>query len=163
VDIPLNDRGIAQARAAAPMLRNRGITTIVSSPLGRARVTAEIVAAELGLPIGFDEELREVSFGTQEGKPMAGAWFGEWVSGQATPEGAESFVALRARAVRAINRALVNPATVLIVAHGALFRALRAEMGLEPNVRTANAVPFLCEPATPWNLVPGGDFSINIP
>jgi probable phosphoglycerate mutase len=39
-----------------------------------------------------------------------------------------------------------------VVAHGALFRALRAEMGLEPNVRTRNAWPMLCEPGTPWTL-----------
>jgi probable phosphoglycerate mutase len=43
---------------------------------------------------------------------------------------------------------------VLVVAHGALFRALRAEMGLEPNVRTPNAVPYFCEPASPWTLTP---------
>jgi len=39
VDIPLNATGIAQARAAAERLRNRGIATIVASPLSRARVT----------------------------------------------------------------------------------------------------------------------------
>jgi len=53
-----------------------------------------------------------------------------------------------------INQALGRPAPVLVVAHGALFRALRAEMGLEPNVRTPNAVPFFCEPGTPWTLTP---------
>ena len=156
--MPLNEAGLAQAHEAAPLLRHRGITTIISSPLSRARVTAEIVAAVLGLPISFDEELREVSFGVQEAKPMDGAWFAEWVDGTATPEGAETFVALRARAARAINRVLANPAPVLVVAHGALFRALRADMGLEPNVRTANAMPFLCEPGKPaWNLVPAAD------
>ena len=51
-------------------------------------------------------------------------------------------------------RALARPAPVLVVAHGALFRALRAEMGLEPNVRTPNAMPFWCEPGSPWALVP---------
>jgi probable phosphoglycerate mutase len=57
--------------------------------------------------------------------------------------------------VAAVNRALTRPAPVLVVAHGALFRALRAEMGLEPNVRTANGVPLFCEPASPaWNLLP---------
>ena len=81
-------------------------------------------------------------------------WFAEWVAGNFTPEGAETFASLRARAAAAINRALANPAPVLVVAHGALFRALRAEMGLEPNVRTANAMPLFCEPGTPWTLTP---------
>ena len=35
-------------------------------------------------------------------------------------------------------------AVVLVVAHGALFRALRGAMGHEPNVRTRNAVPVVC-------------------
>jgi probable phosphoglycerate mutase len=153
VDIPLNPTGIAQAQAAAQLMRNRGIGSIVASPLSRAKDTADAVAAQLGLPVALDEGLREVSFGVQEGKPMSD-WFAEWVEGAYTPENAESFADLRARAVAAINRALANPAPVLVVAHGALFRALRAEMGLEPNVRTPNAMPFFCEPGDPWTLTP---------
>jgi len=53
---------------------------------------------------------------------------------------------------------LEHPHPVLIVAHGGLFRALRAEMGLEPNVRAANGVPLLCQPPgvadQPWTLIP---------
>ncbi len=126
----------------------------MASPLSRAHVTAQIVAEVLRLPVALDEELREVSFGAKEGHPMAD-WFQTWVDGDFTPEGAESFPELRVRAVRAINRCLTNPAPVLIVAHGALFRALRAEMGLEPNIRMPNAVPYLCEPGTPWTLTAG--------
>ena len=145
VDIPLNPTGLAQARAAAEMLRNRGIATIISSPLSRARVTAEIVAEQLDLPVTLDDGLREVAFGVQEGKTM-GDWFAGWVAGQFTPEGAESFAALRRRAVTAVNRAVEQPPVVLVVAHGALFRALRAGMGVEPNMRTRNAVPIWCAP-----------------
>lgn len=44
---------------------------------------------------------------------------------------------------------------MLVVGHGALFRALRADMGLEPNVRTPNATPVFCEPGVPaWTLTP---------
>lgn len=153
VDIPLNAVGIAQAANAAQVLRHRGIATIVASPLSRARDTANAVGEQLGLPVAIDEGLREVAFGVQEGQPMA-EWFADWVAGHHTPEGAESFAGLRARATAAVNRALALTAPVLIVAHGALFRALRAEMGLEPNVRTPNATPFFCEPGMPWTLTP---------
>ena len=157
VDIPLNPVGVAQAERAAGSLREQGLRAIVSSPLSRARVTAEIVAAPLGLPIAFDDALREVSFGVQEGCPM-GDWYDDWVAGRFTPEGAETFAALRARATAAIGRALARPDPVLVVAHGALFRAVRAEMGLVPNIRTPNAVPFLCQPGPapgdPWTLTP---------
>jgi broad specificity phosphatase PhoE len=148
----LNATGIAQARAAAPLLRNRGIAAIVSSPLSRARVTAEIVAEALALPLRIEDGLREVAFGVQEGQAMTD-WFAGWIAGTFTPEGAETFAGLRHRAVAALNRCLALPPAVLVVAHGALFRALRAEMGLEINLRTRNAVPMFCEP-TPdgWKL-----------
>jgi len=153
VDIPLNPVGIAQARTAAQLLRNRGIRSVVASPLSRAHDTALAAAEVVGRPVQLDPELKEVAFGVQEGEPMA-EWFDEWVHGRFTPEGAESFAELRRRAVRAVNRALESEAPVLVVAHGALFRALRSAMQLEPNIRTPNGVPLLCEPGTPWTLTP---------
>ena len=159
VDIPLNEVGRAQAHTAAGLLKTRGIRSVVASPLSRAHDTALTAGQAIGRDVVLDEELREVSFGVQEGQPMS-QWFHDWVAETFTPEGAESFAALRARAVRAVNRALEQESPVLVVAHGALFRALRAEMGLEPNVRTPNAVPFFCEPpAQPggaWTLTPAG-------
>lgn len=155
VDVPLNVTGSLQARSAAERLRDRGITTIVSSPLSRARVTAEIVGDALGLPVRIDDGLREVRFGVQEGKPMSD-WFPNWVAGRFTPEGAESFAALRRRAVTSINLATALPPVVLVVAHGALFRALRTAMAIEPLLRTPNAVPIRCDPPGArdgaWNL-----------
>jgi probable phosphoglycerate mutase len=145
VDIPLNETGLAQARSASLLLRGRGIRSIISSPLSRAKVTADIAAAQLGLQVQIDDGLKEVAFGVMEGKPMS-EWFQPWVDGLLTPEGAESFPTLTKRAVAAINRSIARPPVVLVVAHGALFRALRGAMGHEPNVRTRNAVPVWCEP-----------------
>jgi probable phosphoglycerate mutase len=157
-DIPLNAVGLAQAERAARTLEGSGIATIVSSPLSRAKATAEIVAGALRLPVAaFDDDLREVNFGVQEGRPM-GDWYDDWIAGAFTPERAEPFPALLARAVMAVNRALGRPAPVLVVAHGALFRALRLAFGHEPNVRTPNALPIRCEPPTDggdaWALTP---------
>jgi broad specificity phosphatase PhoE len=155
VDVPLNAAGREQARIAAERLRGRGIASVVCSPLSRARDTAEVAAAALGLPVAIDESLREVRYGVQEGQPMS-EWFVEWIAGRFTPDGAESFAALRQRAVAAINRAVTRPPAVLVVSHGAFFRSLRAAMGLEPNVRWPNAAPTLCTPPGPnggaWRL-----------
>jgi len=156
-EVPLNAVGRAQADAAAALLRGRGIRTIVASTLGRARETAEIAAAAIGLPVHFDPALQEVSFGDHEAKPMLAAWFDDWVAERYTPAGGESFAELRDRAVGAVNRALLLDAPVLIVAHGAVFRALRSAMGLEPGVRLANGTPFFCQPPSghgPWSLLP---------
>ena len=156
-DIPLNQVGIAQAQRAARTVAPVGIASIVASPLGRALHTAEIAAAAIGVTVETDPDLREVNFGAQEGLPM-GDWYDDWIAGTYTPDGGETFVELRDRATGAINRALTRPAPVLVVAHGALFRALRQAMGLEPNIRTPNALPLLMEPpakgGTAWRITP---------
>jgi probable phosphoglycerate mutase len=158
-DIALNKVGVAQAERAARTLAglDLGIRTIVASPLTRARVTAEHAAAALGLPLLMDEGLMEVAFGEQEGLPM-GDWYDDWIAGTYTPAGAEPFAALVARAVAAVNRATARPGPVLVVAHGALFRALRLAFGHEPNVRTPNALPILCAPPAEgeaiWTVTP---------
>ena len=150
-DIPLNELGLSQAREAAERLRDRGITSIVASPLSRARVTAEIVGEVLGLEVTLEPDLREVSWGVHEGKPLA-EWFHTWISGHATPEGAESFAELRRRAVAGLNRAMAKPPAVLIVAHGGVFRAIRHAMKLEITGRTRNCVPMWCEPPAAGGL-----------
>lgn len=159
-DIPLNATGLEQADAAAKLLNHRGIRTVVASPLIRAKATAEAAAAVIGRPVQFDPELQEVSFGDHEAKPMLAEWFDDWVAEKYTPAGGESFADLRNRTVEAINRALTLEAPVLIVAHGAIFRALRSAMGLEPGVRLANGTPFFCEPNRhdeSWSLIPVTD------
>ncbi|HEY8613193.1 MAG TPA: histidine phosphatase family protein [Roseomonas sp.] len=156
VDIPLNSVGLAQAGRAAEALVGKGIRSIHASTLTRARVTAEIVAARLNLPVTLDPELMECAFGVQEGQEMSG-WFDDWIAGKTTPQGAEPFSNLRERAVRAINRAIANPGPVLVVAHGALWRAFRQAAGLEANIRTPNALPLWVEPpsaARGWHFTP---------
>jgi probable phosphoglycerate mutase len=70
-DSPLTELGRAQARAFGRRLADLVAreTPIVSSPLGRARATAEIVreTAELTGPIAFDARLAEVSMGSWDG------------------------------------------------------------------------------------------------
>lgn len=154
-DVPLNATGRAQAARAAAALAGRGITAIVASPLVRARDTALAVGEALGLPVAFDPDLREVAFGVQEGRPMSD-WYEAWIAGGPPPEGAETFAALRARAVAALGRALARPGPVLVVAHGALFRAVRDACGLSAAVRTPNALPLRLDPPAapdaPWRI-----------
>ena len=152
-NVPLNAAGIAQGQAAARLLKGHGIRAIVVSTLHRAQQTAALVGEALGIEPTSDEGLQEASFGSQEGQPM-GSWYDEWVAGSYTPEGAETFAALRSRVVPALDRALRLPGPVLVIAHGAMFRAVRAAMGLSALVRTDNGVPLHCEPGSPWVLTP---------
>ena len=68
VDIELNATGIKQAEETALKLKNTAIDIIISSPLKRARQTAEIINKETNLPIIIDERISERDFGEFEGK-----------------------------------------------------------------------------------------------
>lgn len=73
VDVPLNATGTAQAVQAARALAALRPSRIVSSPLARARATAQVLAEELGggtgaaVPVDVVEDLVERSFGAWEG------------------------------------------------------------------------------------------------
>jgi broad specificity phosphatase PhoE len=73
VDSPLTELGVRQAHAVGRLLRDLirdpAGWRIVSSPLGRAAATAEIVARRLGgLPVELDERLKEMSWGSHDGR-----------------------------------------------------------------------------------------------
>jgi len=153
IDIPLNDNGRAQSKAAATRLAGQGIVAIVCSPMLRTRETAAIVNEVLGLPITFEPGIREVVFGGMEGKPF-GSWFQDWFDGSSTPAGAESFAELSKRVGTALETILALPGPVLIVAHGGVFRAIRNLMGITREGITPNGLPLYCQP-TPggWQVV----------
>ncbi|WP_314502454.1 histidine phosphatase family protein [uncultured Microbacterium sp.] len=129
-DIPLNDTGRAQARAAAATLSGE---IIVSSDLSRARETAQIIAAERGLPDPRTyPELRERSYGEAEGVEAADflTRWGSWHTAEIP--GAEPWPHVRRRALRALARVVSDArratapgaASVIVVTHGALIREL---------------------------------------
>ncbi len=68
-DIPLNAQGQIQAQNAQKLLAQVTLDFAVSSPLSRARQTAEIIlASHPGLPLHLLPELQEISHGAWEGK-----------------------------------------------------------------------------------------------
>ena len=76
----LTATGKKQAAAAAERLKREGIGTIYSSPMGRARETAEFTARHLGLPITELGFMHEISWGgpgvPENGHPWT---LGEWI------------------------------------------------------------------------------------
>lgn len=63
-DVPLSERGEAQARALGPLLEGREFDGVWSSDLERARATARLAFGEPRV----DRRLREMDFGELEGK-----------------------------------------------------------------------------------------------
>ncbi len=60
IDLPLSERGRAQAERLAARMAMRGISAIYSSPLKRTMQTAQAIARPLGHAIRDDSRLREV-------------------------------------------------------------------------------------------------------
>ncbi|HEY4016762.1 MAG TPA: histidine phosphatase family protein [Polyangiaceae bacterium] len=134
-DIPLNEIGRTQAREVAERLRALHPSGVASSDLSRARETAEIIAAALGLPeVYVDAGLRERAFGVFEGltrgeceERHATAWR-RWQESRHPPEGGEAHDALAARAVAAMGRVAEriarDDAPAIVVTHGGTLRAV---------------------------------------
>ncbi|MDO5706603.1 MAG: histidine phosphatase family protein [Paracoccus sp. (in: a-proteobacteria)] len=117
-DLALTPRGLDQARQAADALRGSGIEVVLTSPLMRARQTAETIAGMLGLaPINI-AGLAERNWGAWEGAPQA------TLRRDDTPPGGEAPVIFHDRIARAF-RALDLAGSTLIVAHSGTAREIR--------------------------------------
>ncbi len=135
-DSPLTALGLAQARAAAALLAGQGIASVWSSPLVRARVTADTVAAHIAAPVTALPDLAERDWGAWEGQPRA------ILDREATPPGGESPAVFRIR-IRAALAAIAGPFPVLIVAHSGTAREIHALLSDRPFRRPGNAAPIL--------------------
>ncbi len=125
-DIPLNDTGRQQALETAHSLaeEERKWSLITSSPLSRARETAQIIADHLEETLGDPvEALREQNYGVAEGVSID-EFNARWPNREF--EGGESSEQLADRALRVLDhldQAEPN-GHVLAVSHGALIRRL---------------------------------------
>lgn len=142
-DIPLNARGREQAEALGRYFQDFPFQAIYSSPLSRAKETAEIVARPHGLTVWTYEALREIDFGAWEGhtyEEIRELWPGEIEAfyrsdGMMKARGGESFCDVAQRTVEQIHRLMEHHADgdkVLIASHGAAIRCmLFGLLGLE--------------------------------
>ena len=136
-DVPLSELGARQAEALGRALRSRRVSAVYTSPLQRARRTAEIAAGGLGVPLLAVDDLRELSLGEWEGRTveevraLPGDPYERWVRDPVTclPPGAEPLEEVQTRVVRAIAEiaaAHPNGQDVLIVCHGGVISAYLA-------------------------------------
>jgi broad specificity phosphatase PhoE len=140
--VELNAKGRAQVEAAAHLAETLKPNLIVTSPLVRARQSAEILAAGLGgnIPVVEDSEIAEVLYGRWEGMTyeelIEDPHYLEYRKSpieHPTP-GGETIPQVQARGVAAIGRAITANANqrVLFVSHGDIIRTVLCHfMGLE--------------------------------
>ncbi|WP_236791377.1 histidine phosphatase family protein [Amycolatopsis sp. GM8] len=140
----LTPRGLDQAARAAAALAERAAGAIFSSDLPRARQTAEVIAAALGLPVREDPRLREQNLGFLEGKRFADPLDGGvvqdeidrlWREPWRRPRGGESITDLYERIHATLDEYAKRDGELILVAHGGPVR-----------VATTSADPRLREP-----------------
>jgi probable phosphoglycerate mutase len=153
-DVPLNDLGRRQAAHAGRVLadllvrdgRDQVALPFVSSPLGRARATMELLRGELKLPPGdyaLDDRLREIGYGVWEGSTLAEMQaadpklYARRLTAKWTlaPEGGETYAEVQVRMADWYRS--VTSETVA-VAHGGTARALMVALGLETPASAAD-------------------------
>ena len=146
-DIPLNDLGRAQAANAGGILaglfardgRREQSLAFIASPLGRARLTMELVRSTLKLPpadYAVDDRLREIGYGNWEGSTLAqmeASDPGVFAARQADkwtvpPPGGESYASVQLRMRDWYDSLLAD---TVAVAHGGTARALMVALGFE--------------------------------
>jgi broad specificity phosphatase PhoE len=146
----LNESGRRQAAALARELE--GVDVLYSSDLDRARETAEIVGAQLGLEVHFDARLRERSFGAWEGLTTADIEsrfaepFRRWREGESHgADDAEPFEAFGSRVNSFLEDVLKRhpDETVLVIAHGGAIRVIHALAAGLDYVRDHTAIPSI--------------------
>lgn len=150
---PLTSQGEQQAKRVGERLTSYGITHIISSDLGRARQTADIIAECIGCPVTTDSRLRELNMGVLETRKLSELsteeeqWRHSLING--TPDGripgGESMAEAAARMQQALNacRELPEGSRALLVSHGmALGTLLNTLLGLpawaERRIRLRN-------------------------
>lgn len=118
----LTERGQAQARALGAWLADRGVSQVLSSPLGRTHETAVLIAAALPSPLEATD--------TPDLRPLAGgvdwAWReAAWSSGRdPRPEGGESLADGVTRALATLEG---RDGALVLVTHGDVAAGLLGE------------------------------------
>lgn len=135
-DIPLTEQGRAEAEAASRTLTGWRIDAAYTSPLRRARETAELVAPACGLQV--DDDLVEWDYGAYEGETTAqtreripdwSVWTHEIVHGETVEQVGDRADAFLARFDRDIERAhdgARGDGVGVVFAHGHLLAVLIA-------------------------------------
>ncbi|MDQ1721676.1 MAG: ribonuclease / adenosylcobalamin/alpha-ribazole phosphatase [Pseudonocardiales bacterium] len=126
-DLELTDAGREQARRAADRVAELGpVDVLISSPLRRARQTAQQLADRLELPVLIEDDMIETDFGDWDGytfDEVRQRWPAElerWLADPAVaPPSGESFETVTRRVRRARNRILAQHSgkTVVVVSH----------------------------------------------
>ena len=135
-DFPLNKRGLVQAQDLAQELRSFPIKYVYTSPLSRARQTAEAIAQQCRTEIKVEEQFNNIELGSWEGrfkKEIAELYPREWELWVNNPEklkveDMETLYDVQKRAKACLDNLVSkhNGETLAVVTHRAVLKPLIA-------------------------------------
>lgn len=126
LDIPLNENGIAQAEKARDELGSIDFDVIYSSPLLRAKKTAEIINEKHNIELVLDDRLKEICGGSIQGVCLKD-WTSEMheeFNNNRENYGAETISKFCERVEDFFKEIENSDKNILIVAHGGVYRAI---------------------------------------
>lgn len=140
---PLTEAGLSQAGLLAKEIAKFSPEILIASPLQRTTQTAEIISAQIGLPIIFDEAWFECAFGLWDGMSIdevANTYpieYKAWLSSSSyAPPGGESYDAVGWRVDEAIDKLVAKypHKRIVVVSHnGVIKEAVRLATGASPE------------------------------
>jgi probable phosphoglycerate mutase len=145
-DWPLSEEGLRQAYLLAESLKTMDIDILLTSPLLRARRTAEIISGAVQLPSEVVEDFREIDLGLFEGltsREAKARYPRQWEERgrdmlNAAPPGGESYARLSGRVLKAfdsVSSPVRDGGGIAIVAHRAVIQVLMTrELGISPEL-----------------------------
>ena len=158
VDVPLAKEGILLAEKTGEALKDVKFDICFTSPLSRARQTAECVLGDRNVPIIPDKRIQEINFGDLEGgcvrdaegnyiDPQVEMFFRDPVNFK-RPENGEDIFDVIARTKDFWEEKTSDPSltdkTVLVASHGCAVRALLQNIYHDPENFWHGCVPPNC-------------------
>jgi broad specificity phosphatase PhoE len=163
-DVPLNERGLAQAECIRLELLRRGVqfAAVRCSPLGRAVTTAQIICGNAGVQPVVEPRFTEMSFGEWEGQleqelaDRYGEQYAAWRGSHYTtaPPGGQALGDVADRVGPALEelRGGAQVGQVLIVAHQAIMMAMKAYLTGDYSIAAAFSYKQNNDEVDVWDL-----------
>lgn len=165
-DVPLNDTGLAQARAMRAEFSRRGLEFSLArcSPLGRAKKTAQIILEGKATELVVEPLFIELKFGGFEGEyetdliKRFGEEFHKWRESQYTlspPGGGENIIDGAKRVIPGLEKILpeAKVGNVLLVAHQAVNMAIKVAISGKTDIQSAASYRQNNDEIDVWDIV----------
>ena len=137
-DPELTEEGHRQAELLAGALRGEPVAALLTSPLLRARQTAEPIGEACGVPVEVDDRLIEIDWGAWEGRAtgsLARSDVDRWKAEDGTAPEGESLDSLSLRVESFCREQLDRDGLVVAVSHVSPIKAAAAwAMGVDGTV-----------------------------